>query len=61
RSAEEFCEAMAYFQSHERERRVIGEQGRAYVEREYRWATVTERVEGLLASAGQRAKGKSQR
>jgi glycosyltransferase involved in cell wall biosynthesis len=49
RSGEEFCEAMAYFRSHETERRVIGAQGRAYVDREYRWPTVTERVEGLLA------------
>jgi len=57
RSGEEFCEALAYFQSHERERRVIGEQGRAYVEREYRWATVMERVEGLLTAVGQRAQG----
>jgi glycosyltransferase involved in cell wall biosynthesis len=48
RSAEEFCEAMAYFQSHETERRAIGEQGRAYVDREYRWPIVIERVERLL-------------
>jgi glycosyltransferase involved in cell wall biosynthesis len=61
RSAEEFGEAMEYFHSHPAERRVIGEQGRAYVDREYRWPIVTERVERLLASAGQRSKGKGQR
>jgi len=48
RSGEEFCEAMAYFQSHDAERRAIGEQGRAYVDREYRWPMVTQRVERLL-------------
>ena len=48
RSGEEFCEAMAYFQSHDAERRAIGEQGRAYVDREYRWPMVTQRVEKLL-------------
>jgi glycosyltransferase involved in cell wall biosynthesis len=61
RSCEEFCEAMAYLHSHEAERRVIGAQGRAYVEREYRWPAVIERVEGLLACVGQKAKGKGQR
>ena len=48
RSAEEFCEALAYLRTHEQERRVLGEQGRAYVEHEYRWPTVIERVERLL-------------
>jgi glycosyltransferase involved in cell wall biosynthesis len=54
RSADEFCEAMAYFQSHDAERRAIGAQGRTYVDREYRWPTVTERVEKLLASVTRR-------
>jgi len=49
RSCDEFCEAMNYLRSHPEERRVIGEQGRAYVDREYRWPVVIERVEGLLA------------
>jgi glycosyltransferase involved in cell wall biosynthesis len=48
RSGEEFCEALAYFHLHDGVRRAIGEQGRAYVEREYRWPIVIERVEGLL-------------
>jgi glycosyltransferase involved in cell wall biosynthesis len=58
RSGDEFCEAMAYFRLHDVERRLIGEQGRAYVEREYRWPTVADRVERLLAevSLGQKSK-----
>jgi glycosyltransferase involved in cell wall biosynthesis len=48
RSAEEFCEALAYLRTHDAERRVLGEQGRAYVDREYRWPTVIARVERLL-------------
>jgi glycosyltransferase involved in cell wall biosynthesis len=56
RSGEEFCEALRYFETHEAERRVIGEQGRAYVDREYRWPIVIERVERLLAEVhGRRA------
>jgi glycosyltransferase involved in cell wall biosynthesis len=62
RSAEEFCEALAYLRTHDAERRALGEQGRAYVEREYRWPTVVERVERLLADAvGQRSKVKGQK
>jgi glycosyltransferase involved in cell wall biosynthesis len=48
RSGEEFCEALAYLRGHEEERHVLGEQGRAYVDREYRWPTVIARVERLL-------------
>jgi glycosyltransferase involved in cell wall biosynthesis len=63
RSADEFRDAMAYFHSHDAERRVIGEQGRVYVEREYRWPTVTERVEELLTRVfeSQRSKVEGQR
>jgi len=49
RSCDEFREAMSYLHSHAEERRVIGEQGRAYVDHEYRWPVVIERVERLLA------------
>ena len=49
RSRDEFCEAMSYLHSHPEERRAIGEQGRAYVDREYRWPVVIERVEQLLS------------
>ena len=48
RSGEEFCEALGYFHTHPTERRTLGEQGRAFVEREYRWPTVIDRVERLL-------------
>ena len=62
RSAEEFCEALAYLRTHEEERSLLGQQGRAYVDREYRWPTVIDRVERLLDDVvGQRAKGKGQR
>jgi len=49
RSAEEFCEALAYLHTHPVERRAFGKQGRAFVDREYRWPTVIDRVERLLA------------
>jgi glycosyltransferase involved in cell wall biosynthesis len=62
RSAEEFCEALAYLRTHDAERRVLGEQGRAYVDREYRWPTVIARVERLLGDVvGQRSNVKGQR
>lgn len=48
RSAAEFSEALSYLLTHERERQAFGRQGLAYVEREYRWATVIARVEALL-------------
>jgi glycosyltransferase involved in cell wall biosynthesis len=48
RSVEEFCEALAYLRTHDAERRAFGDQGRAYVDLEYRWPTVIERVERLL-------------
>ena len=62
RSGEEFCEALRYFETHESERHVIGQQGRAYVDREYRWPTVIDRMERLLESvwSGQRANVKGQ-
>lgn len=50
RSAAEFAEALTYLLLHEPERAAFGRQGRAYVEREYRWPTVLARVEALLAS-----------
>jgi glycosyltransferase involved in cell wall biosynthesis len=61
RSAEEFCEALAYFDTHPTERKTIGQQGLAYVEREYRWPTVIERIERLLDDVGQRSKVKGQK
>ena len=48
RTASEFHEVLQYFATHPRERDVMGRQGLAYIEREYRWPTVLARVEGLL-------------
>jgi glycosyltransferase involved in cell wall biosynthesis len=48
RSAAEFRESLDYLLTHQAERDALGRQGRAYVEREYRWPTVLARVEGLL-------------
>ncbi|MBI4266391.1 MAG: glycosyltransferase family 4 protein [Acidobacteria bacterium] len=48
RSPAEFEEALGYLLSHAREREMLGRQGLAYVEREYRWPTVLARVESLL-------------
>ncbi len=51
RSAAEFAEAVETLRASEPERRALGAQGLAYVEREYRWPTVMERVERLLDDA----------
>jgi glycosyltransferase involved in cell wall biosynthesis len=48
RSFSEFCEALDYLASHPDQSRVLGAQGLAFVEREYRWQIVLPRVEGLL-------------
>jgi len=48
RSSREFQEALSWLLSNDAGRRDLGEQGLAYVEREYRWPTVLERVERLL-------------
>ena len=49
RTFNEFREALDYFASHDVERRALGAQGLAFVEREYRWPKVLQRVEDLLA------------
>ena len=49
RSSGEFTEALTFLLSQPRERDALGCQGRAYVDREYRWPTVLARVEDLLA------------
>jgi glycosyltransferase involved in cell wall biosynthesis len=49
RSSAEFSEALAYLLSHPVEREAFGRQGLAYVDREYRWATVLAKVETLLS------------
>jgi glycosyltransferase involved in cell wall biosynthesis len=54
RSSAEFTEAVNTLQAAEADRRALGAQGLAYVEREYRWPTVMARVEALLEQARQR-------
>ena len=48
RSAAEFAEMVNYLFTCERERRALGCQGLVYVDREYRWPVVLDRVERLL-------------
>ena len=48
RSPAEFAEALRFLLRHPEARDSFGRQGRAYVEREYRWPTVLARVERLL-------------
>ena len=51
RSAAEFGEAVETLRDAGPERQALGAQGLAYVEREYRWATVMARVDALLDQA----------
>jgi glycosyltransferase involved in cell wall biosynthesis len=51
RSSAEFAEAVETLRGAEADRRALGAQGLAYVEREYRWPTVMARVEALLEQA----------
>jgi glycosyltransferase involved in cell wall biosynthesis len=51
RSSAEFAEAVDTLCGAEPERRALGAQGQAYVEREYRWPTVMARVDALLERA----------
>jgi glycosyltransferase involved in cell wall biosynthesis len=45
----EFVQALRYFATHADEARQFGRQGLAYVDREYRWPVVMEKIEALLA------------
>jgi len=54
RSSREFQEALGWLLANDAGRRELGEQGLAYVNREYRWATVLERVESLLDEVSRR-------
>jgi glycosyltransferase involved in cell wall biosynthesis len=54
RSSREFQETLSWLLSHEDSRRELGEQGLAYVDREYRWPTVLDRVESLLEEVSRR-------
>ncbi|HEX5110565.1 MAG TPA: glycosyltransferase family 4 protein [Vicinamibacterales bacterium] len=53
RSGREFEAALEYLLTNHAARDAFGGQGLAYVEREYRWPTVIERVERLIAAVGQ--------
>ena len=55
RSAAEFREALEYLVTQREARAALGRQGLAFVEREYRWPIVLERVERLLAEVAARA------
>jgi len=54
RSSREFQEALSWLLTNDAGRRELGEQGLAYVDREYRWPTVLERVERLLEEVSRR-------
>jgi len=54
RSSREFQEALSWLLADEKARHELGAQGLAYVDREYRWATVIERVESLLEEVSRR-------
>jgi glycosyltransferase involved in cell wall biosynthesis len=54
RSSREFQEALSWLLSNEEGRRQLGQQGLSYIEREYRWPIVVERVESLLDEVSRR-------
>jgi glycosyltransferase involved in cell wall biosynthesis len=54
RSSAEFGEAVEALRHADADRRALGAQGLAYVEREYRWPTVIARIEALLEQARRR-------
>jgi len=49
RSAAEFDEALEYLRANRQVAEELGSQGRAYVDREYRWPRVMEKIEKLIA------------
>ena len=54
RTAREFVAALNFLLTHESDRARLGRQGRDYVDREYRWPTVLQRVDALLAEVAAR-------
>jgi len=48
RSSREFTETLLFLRAHPQQRAALGQAGRAFVEREYRWPTVIARVDELL-------------
>lgn len=57
----EFDEAADYLLTRPAERDALGRQGLAYIEREYRWPTVLERVEALLQEVRLRVESSGRR
>jgi glycosyltransferase involved in cell wall biosynthesis len=55
RNADEFAEGAEYLARNADAARQIGRQGRAYVDREYRWPDVMAKLEGLLAASSRSA------
>jgi glycosyltransferase involved in cell wall biosynthesis len=55
RNADEFAEGAGYLARNAGAARQIGRQGRAYVDREYRWPNVMAKLEGLLAASSRSA------
>jgi glycosyltransferase involved in cell wall biosynthesis len=53
RTGAEFCAGLDYLLTHADEARAFGAQGRAYVDREYRWPVVMAKVEDVLERARQ--------
>jgi glycosyltransferase involved in cell wall biosynthesis len=54
RSAREFSAGLTWLLTHPAETRALGAQGRAYVDREYRWPVVLGRVQELLRTVAGR-------
>jgi glycosyltransferase involved in cell wall biosynthesis len=55
-SPDEFSAALTWLLTNPDAARAMGQQGRAYVTREYRWPIVVERVEALLAEVAARVR-----
>ncbi len=55
RSYDEWAAGLAYLLGHPDSARQLGRQGRAYVDREYRWPRVVATLESFLGSLAQRA------
>jgi glycosyltransferase involved in cell wall biosynthesis len=50
RDFDEFAHGLRYLLTHDLDRHQLGRQGRAYIDREYRWPHVMETLEAFLAS-----------
>ena len=59
RSSREFREALAWMLANDAARTQLGQQGLAYVDREYRWPVVLDRVESLLEEVSRRRSARS--